>query len=591
MLIINLLLFFVSLKGYNLIFTRIFKYKKEQALLLSICGILILTYFAELASIIDFVVYTIHICGCLIFLVFLISDFRNKNIKTPLGFDVFTMFLFLFVFVLGVILLYTPLTHYDNFSHWALLPKFIHYQSALPTVEDTIIGFFSYPPGSTSFIVYVTKIIGFSEGAMLFAQFLLIVACFNSILSSVNKEIKVHMIIVLGAIALMLQFNQIIRFNTLLVDFLIAIMGVAAISGTYQYRKSPFKMTLYVILINSSLLLVKNSALFFTVASLIYYMYTLFEHNRNYRKKYFLVLITLILVFIPFLLWRYHVSANFSNIVSKHDMNIDSYKDVFSSKSFNDIRSITFNIIKSIFSIRKGVLTSYLILMTSTITIYYIYRHQIVKESIVKFVLIIFGTNVLYIIGILLMYIFSMPLGESRKLAGFNRYISTILVYNVGLMLLYFLNSISNEKYTNSHFTRLLYSLIGIVSVIIMSKEILYLVNNINNYKNTRPFQVKSIVGDSTNYNEKNYLIISNNEKNAASSGYISYIGKYYLATPHVKAKYLEDYSDESIVDLMESYDYLIVLDDVVSFKEKFKQEMGKDIKRGLYLIDDLPLE
>ena len=51
-------------------------------------------------------------------------------------------------------------THYDNFSHWALVSRIVNQQSRFPNYNDCNITFPSYPLGSASFIFFITKIRG-----------------------------------------------------------------------------------------------------------------------------------------------------------------------------------------------------------------------------------------------------------------------------------------------------------------------------------------------------------------------------------------------------------------------------------------------
>ena len=46
------------------------------------------------------------------------------------------------------------LVHYDNFSHWALIVKYLLSADQLPSVDTELIPFRDYPPGSSLFIYY-----------------------------------------------------------------------------------------------------------------------------------------------------------------------------------------------------------------------------------------------------------------------------------------------------------------------------------------------------------------------------------------------------------------------------------------------------
>ena len=70
------------------------------------------------------------------------------------------------------------LTHYDNFSHWALIVKYLLLVEELPGAESTMIPFRDYPPGVSLIIYYICRYAGHSQGMMLLAQNGVLFACF-----------------------------------------------------------------------------------------------------------------------------------------------------------------------------------------------------------------------------------------------------------------------------------------------------------------------------------------------------------------------------------------------------------------------------
>ena len=71
-----------------------------------------------------------------------------------------------------------PLTHYDNFSHWALVVKDLLLTGELPGADTSLIPFRDYPPGTSVFIFYICRYLGHSQGMMLLAQNSVLLACF-----------------------------------------------------------------------------------------------------------------------------------------------------------------------------------------------------------------------------------------------------------------------------------------------------------------------------------------------------------------------------------------------------------------------------
>lgn len=114
------------------------------------------------------------------------------------------------------------LVHYDNFSHWALIVKYLLSADQLPGADTELIPFRDYPPGSSLFIYYICRYAGHSQGVMLLAQNILILACFFSVFGVVREKRRFLLYSSLGmGCAVLSYLNLTIRINSLLVDFLL----------------------------------------------------------------------------------------------------------------------------------------------------------------------------------------------------------------------------------------------------------------------------------------------------------------------------------------------------------------------------------
>ena len=80
------------------------------------------------------------------------------------------------------------LTHYDNFSHWALIVKYLLLVEELPGAESTMIPFRDYPPGVSLIIYYICRYAGHSQGMMLLAQNGVLFACFFALAGIVEEK-------------------------------------------------------------------------------------------------------------------------------------------------------------------------------------------------------------------------------------------------------------------------------------------------------------------------------------------------------------------------------------------------------------------
>src|SRR5690606_8148309 len=101
--------------------------------------------------------------------------------------------IFQFSFLTGsliflVLLFQDNLTHYDNFSHWAIVLKQMLSTDAFPTPASNLIDFKNYPLGISSFIYYVCLFAGHSQSVMLVAQGLLIFSCFYAMFGIISEK-------------------------------------------------------------------------------------------------------------------------------------------------------------------------------------------------------------------------------------------------------------------------------------------------------------------------------------------------------------------------------------------------------------------
>lgn len=77
----------------------------------------------------------------------------------------------------------------DDFSHWGQVAKIKIENDCMPNFKNAeLIWFQSYPLGSASFIYYIYKVIGFSEGHMIWAQILLELSSINTFFAYVKKK-------------------------------------------------------------------------------------------------------------------------------------------------------------------------------------------------------------------------------------------------------------------------------------------------------------------------------------------------------------------------------------------------------------------
>ena len=100
------------------------------------------------------------------------------------------------------LILHLKLLHYDNFSHWAVMVKYLLSANRFPGADTELVTFLDYPPGSSVFIYYVCLFLGRSQGVMLLAQTALIFACFLAVFGIVEERRRFLLYSFLAAVTL-----------------------------------------------------------------------------------------------------------------------------------------------------------------------------------------------------------------------------------------------------------------------------------------------------------------------------------------------------------------------------------------------------
>ncbi|MCM3512084.1 lantibiotic ABC transporter permease [Carnobacterium inhibens] len=606
-IVLRFFLFCLSTYGYRIYIERKFGYPSKLSLIVVFCANIIVLYIASLLGFLYGTAIAMFLIGLLLFSVNLFRDKNDSKIRL-FSLDLTRIWMIGYFLIFSVILLQSSLVHYDNFSHWAVIVKYLITEASLPTATTGIISFTSYPIGSSLFVYYVTLIVGYHEGVMLLGQFMLIMAALYSLFSVIRDSSRTLMTSSLFlTIALFNYFNIAIRMNNLLVDFILPLLALAAVSGIYVLRKNFLLSSIHTILLLSVLAIVKNSGLFFVVIVLIYYLYTSIKNFNKEQSKIILLVVgtgsTVMFSISTFILWEVHVKNTFTEEVSKHSVNISSYQDIFAEKT-NEITNQIIHIFTSTVIDWHSLSTQGIIF----VNVIFIGAYLIIrvgfkrKNSLIKMLFLTDAIVILYYIGILGMFLFSMPIEEALVLAGFERYASSMVIFSLGILsitlvqemdsLLYeqtiamrnhrSYKSIKTKKYYQYSSILLLFFSTGLI----LSESNGMMFSN-KNYENEIPYLIKNITGDNQDLNNASYLIVSA-DKESIDSYYTQYVGKYYLYSNQVDA--IENFiiSDEEFISTLSNYDYIVVIDEHYTFNALAKKILNINIKQQVYSSEEL---
>ncbi|MBS0950118.1 ABC transporter permease [Weissella minor] len=528
----------------------------------------------------------------------------------PLGIELhlFDVWMASMGLLLGIAVYHSLMVHYDNFSHWATMVKFLYTNGQLPTAggADQIISFTSYPPAMALFINYFVHLVGFSEGSMLLGQFIYIWAALYSIFAFLKDKTRSLLAAILVlTIAVTMIFNVEIRFNNLLVDYVLAVVALAGLTGVYVYQKRPTLQMIHVMLAASNLLLIKNSGAFFVALIFVYYAYTLVV-NRTRRapmrqkvmagfQNFLRWLMGLGISYLPFYLWSRHVKQSFTT--SKHEINAAAYGQQLQQESgqyFSEIahKMLQANAHLSSLSTRGFILFNVVLLVTWIVLKMLGHRNRLLKMA-----LLFDGIFMIYYFSMYVMYIVSMPYAEAIQLAGFERYMSTIVILLLLLSAATLVITLDESFYEQDFEKRNLRSFSSLTakkayqmgamfcfffSVIGINSEIGGMHFNDKFNQNALPLKLKALSHDEMQLNQC-YILVVDAKQEEVDSYYAAFVGKYYFFSPNVEAREAFDMSPQELKELNDSYDYVVIPNEHETYSKLMDKAYHQKVKTGLF--------
>ncbi|WP_455386785.1 ABC transporter permease [Lactiplantibacillus pentosus] len=517
-------------------------------------------------------------------------------------FDIWMIFLGI---VMAIVLGQSPLIHYDNFSHWATMVKFMTYTGHLPGATDTIISFSSYPPATALFLTQFVTFAGFSAGAMLVGQFILIWAASYTIFATLRDRTRgLNSMLLCLTIAISYVFNINIRLNNLLVDYVLAIITVAGIVGIFVYQSRPKMLAAHVALFCGVLLLIKNSAAFFVAILVIDYLATLIHHRvRGHRFRQTLkitarLLGTLLVAALPFIWWEIHVHLTFTT--SKHEISAAAYQNQFAREGVTGLIKIGQAFLNQIFSWQslstQGFLVINLGLIAAWAIIKFMCHHP---NSLLKLLGLLDLITLIYYGSLLGMYVLSMPYAEAITLDGFERYMSTVVVLNLFIGMMALVRVIDKTFYEQnlaersprtfrSIWTKNGYQL---ATFLVMLFAIIMMYSEINgttftNHYNRRslPVKLSQVTQPWTKLNNAKILIVDPQQVEVTTY-YAGYLANYYFFTNNASGQAHFSKSPQRFRKSLRQYEYVVIPKYDRSFTRGVKRAYHQRIRTGFYRV------
>lgn len=608
--ILGFIFFVLSLIGYSSTL-RLLNVNKYFTWISGIFIQIMLLYSFAMLNLLRVGIWAVTALGVLLWGGRLILGYMGKVSIHHEGIHLYDVWMLFLGSVMALVLLHSPLIHYDNFSHWATIVKFLNYTGHLPGAKDTIISFTSYPPATALFITQFVTFTGFHEGTMLVAQFIMIWAASYTIFATLRDRTRgLNSMLLCLTIAISYVFNINIRLNNLLVDYVLAIITVAALVGIYIYQNRPKMLAAHVALFSGTLLLIKNSATFFVIIIACYYLYTLIKTtNATTKINQFLMIIgkfigTFAVTVLPFIWWELHVHVTFTS--SKHEISASAYQSQLAHDGMKGFLSIGQAFLHQIFNLTslstQGFILINVGLLISWAVIKYLFHHP---NNLIKILGILDLITLLYYFSLLGMYVLSMPFAEAITLDGFERYMSTIVVLNlfIGMMfLVYTIDETYYEQNINKRSPRNYESIWSkngyqLATFLVMFFAVIMMYSEINGTTFTNNYNRRSLpvlltkVAKPWNKENDQKILIVDPQKVEVVTYYSGYLANYYFFTNNATGQAVFSKSEHNFKNNLCKYKYVVVPKYDKSFSKGMKKFYHQKITTGFYRVHSNQLE
>lgn len=533
---------------------------------------------------------------------FFIKNVAEKNVSFP------APTLFSVCFGSGI-LIFTVLTlgfrfeHYDNFSHWAMTVKSMLITDQLPDAGNQLVTFKNYPPGCAVFIYYVCKFLGNAQGVMLLAQNSILFSCFLAVFGIIKEKQRFLLYSFLGmGCSLLSYLNLTIRINNLLVDFLLPLLAMAAIAVVYQSRDSLWKTSLCTALILGFTCIVKNTGIVFAGFVLAYYIWNIGKKKGIAAWiKAVTVCMTVCLSLIPYAVWNLYVRCRFSGIEQKFQLAFGKQESLAVSKE--QYGQITEEFVKAAFSIsNRAILAFFLCNIAAVLAVLFVRIFLKKQWKLGRVLIVVDLMTIVYHIGILGLYLFSMPEEEAVRLAGFDRYACSIMVLAAGLLFMqatidmehsFAVRIEGNGTYRafSSPAAKRRYQYMVLATMMIgvnfLYSEINGLLYIQSNYSQSLAGRMETLAGDRWQEEEdqRKYLVAASDREGQVSNGEVYYVSRYFLNAPNVEVT--ERLDAGNMDEIKKEYDVLIILDESAVHSGTADVENAVWNRSGVYPLKD----
>ena len=294
-----------------------------------------------------------------------------------------------------------------------------------------------------------------------------------------------------------------------------------------------------------------------------------------------------------------HTAQAFPANSSKFSYDFQSLSSFSISKTPEQIRSIVQLFLQTITDVRQLTTLGFLLFNGVALAAYLIARFVFQKRwKLLKTLLVLDAAVILYYGGILGMYILSMPLDEALRLAGFERYASSMILFLLGALSMRLTMDMENSFYLQqgeqrdyrayrSLTSKNIYQLATVGFSIAAALILLSELNGMNSikqaYQYTLPAKVETMVGDNWRApdDQTRYLFYATDRDSQVSSYYLPYVGRYFLFASQVDS--VDTFTADTFMGQIQTYDKFIILESTPEIRAYMKAHANLPGDPGVY--------
>ena len=331
----------------------------------------------------------------------------------------------------------------DSYTHWGVVANKILQADRFPNFTDAVIIFQNYPLGAALYIYYFCRLTSSSEGMMMLAQTYMMLCMILPVFGFVKKNR------VLAGISAALMTNFLLCYNIpiteLLVDTLLGLAGGCTLifladqcsAAGEEHAEIRCLLAIPMLCFLSQ---IKNSAGLFVAAAILVLLWQAKRQPKTDRYSTWALVITILAPLAVMFLWDRHCDFSFADAAaSKHALSGDWMQMAYSEKTHADIVIILQRVVNYMVTRREA---WGLLAFAAFLEIVWGVGKRPWK-GYGKRLGLAAALYAAYTVGLMGMYVFSMPRPAALDVECIDRYAKTVDIAIYVLLFVWLLESLS----------------------------------------------------------------------------------------------------------------------------------------------------